>query len=69
MGQRENIFTAIAKPGKGESCLEEGRRQGGEVVTQQLHAHIPSSFSTPSPNQLCLFGACGPGYAVHENGV
>lgn len=53
MGQRENIFTAIAKPGKGESCLEEGRRQG-EKWSHSSFTHIYHLPSPPLPQTNCV---------------
>lgn len=49
-GRGKNTFTAIAKTGKEESCLEDGRRER-EVVTQQpshtdtvfLHHPLPKT--------------------------
>ena len=61
MGQRENTFTAIAKTGKGESCLEGGKGEG-EAVTQPPWP-TPASSATLSLNRLCPW-ASGPGYAV-----
>lgn len=53
MGQQENTFTAIAKTGKGQSCLESGKGVGEEVT--QLPSPTPSSVATPFPKPAVSF--------------
>lgn len=54
MGQKENTFIAIAKTGKGESCLEGGKGVG-EEGGRQLPSPILSSSATPFPKPAVSF--------------
>lgn len=58
MGQRENIFTAIAKTGKGESCLEEGGiggRRGHTAASRTYTIFLLHPFPKPTVSVLSLW--------------